>query len=106
MNVNFFRSTLALLAVAAALIGCGQKVDTAADKAAADAKEKVVADAKAAEALVKEKEAQETAIDAYIYTYPLVTMELTRRVFDQRRRTGRQQGTDGPVCQAARLSCR
>ena len=100
MNVNFFRSTLALLAVAAALIGCGQKVDTAADKAAADAKEKVVADAKAAEALVKEKEAQETAIDAYIYTYPLVTMELTRRVSTN---VVSPEGSKAPMFQFAKL---
>jgi hypothetical protein len=66
--------TLALTAFASGLAGCSQKTDTAmADKAAADAK--------AAADLVKAKEAQETGIDAYVYAYPLVTMELTRRQF-------------------------
>jgi hypothetical protein len=100
LNANLFRSTLALLAVCAALIGCGQKVDTAADKAATDAKEKVVADAKAAEALVKEKEAQETAIEAYIYAYPLVTMELTRRVSTN---VVSPEGSKAPMFQFAKL---
>jgi hypothetical protein len=64
----------------AVLVGCGQKADSAVDKAATDAKDKMVADAKAAESLVKAKEAQETGIAAYIHAYPLVTMEMTRRV--------------------------
>ena len=107
MNFRTLQLILGLAVTAAALIGCSQKTDTAAEKAATDVKDKVVADAKAAEALVKEKEAQETGIDAYIYAYPLVTMELTRRRFDQRGGAGRQQGADGPVRQAARLSgCR
>ena len=58
-----------LVVIAAALTGCGQKVENAAEKTAA-----------AAQDLVKEKEARETGIEAYIYAYPLVTMELTRRV--------------------------
>ena len=73
-------AALVTFALIGALAGCGEKVDSAADKAAADAKAKVVADAKAAEALLKEKEAQEIGIEAYMYAYPLVTMELTRRV--------------------------
>ena len=42
-----------------------------------NAAEKTVA---AAQDLVKEKAAREAGIDAYIYAYPLVTMELTRRI--------------------------
>ena len=80
MQMKSFGWALGMAAITSALLGCGQKADTAAEKAATDAKDKVVADAKAAEALVKEKEAQETGIDAYMYAYPLVTMELTRRV--------------------------
>ena len=80
MNVKSFRWAFSLIVVATALMGCGQKADTAVDKAATDVKDKVVADAKAAEALAKEVEARETGIEAYIYAYPLVTMELTRRV--------------------------
>ena len=52
----------------ALLTACGQKVE-----------QKVAEVAKAPEGLVKEKEAQENGIEAYIYAYPLVTMELTRQ---------------------------
>jgi hypothetical protein len=45
------------------------KVDKAADKARADVKATAEADAKAAAALVKEREAREAAIGAYIYAY-------------------------------------
>ena len=48
--------------------------------AEAAALDKARSDATAAEELVRTKEAQEIGIDAYIYAYPLVTMELTRRV--------------------------
>ena len=68
-----------VLAVAAiaALASCGKqdeaKVEKAVDKVAVEAKA-------AAENAAKEVEAREIAIDAYIYAYPLVTMEMTRRV--------------------------
>jgi hypothetical protein len=83
MSSLFSRSwRTALICTVGALVvaGCGQKADTAADKAAADVKEKAAAMAKDAASLVKETEAREIGIDAYIYAYPLVTMELTRRV--------------------------
>ena len=32
----------------------------------------------------KELEAFETAKDAYVYAYPLMTMDLTRRVYNER----------------------
>jgi hypothetical protein len=86
--------------VATALIGCGQKVDTAAEKASTEAKDKVVADAKAAEALAKEKEAQEIGIDAYMYAYPLVTMELTRRVSTN---VAAPEGSKAPMSHFAKL---
>src|SRR4030095_14901423 len=70
--------------VVAVLASCGKKeeakVEKAAEKVAVDVKAKAEADAKAAEVLAKEVEAREAAIDAYIYGYPLVTMEMTRRV--------------------------
>ena len=44
------------------------------------------------------------ATEAYIYGYPLVTMEMTRRVDDQRRRARGDQRPDGPDDQAARIS--
>ena len=54
----------------------------------------------------KELEALETAKDAYIYAYPLVTMEMTRRASTN---VAAPEGTfapDGPVRQAARISKR
>jgi len=95
--------------IAAASVGCGQKTDTAVvDKAAIDAKDKVLADtkdnvladAKAAEALAKEKEAQEVGVEAYIYAYPVVTMELTRRVSTN---VAAPEGGKAPMGQFAKL---
>ncbi|HNC52340.1 MAG TPA: DUF1254 domain-containing protein [Accumulibacter sp.] len=51
------------------------------------------------EAAVREKEAQETAIDAYIYAYPLVTMEMTRRVMTN---VAEPEGTRAPMGQFVR----
>lgn len=72
-----------LVAVAAAgvfvalLASCGKqeeaKVEKVVDKAAAEVKAK-------AEAAAKEVEARAIAVEGYIYAYPLVTMEMTRRV--------------------------
>jgi hypothetical protein len=70
MEIRTFRLTLGLSIVAIAVIGCSQKSDTGtptADKPVAEAVD-----------LVRQREARDTAIDAYIYAYPLVTMELTR----------------------------
>ena len=85
---------VAMLAIA--LTGCSQKVETAAEKPIAEAQD-----------LVREKEAQDTGIEAYIYAYPLVTMEMTRRVPNQRSGAGGQQGADGgisPSCAGIRRS--
>jgi hypothetical protein len=65
-------SWTAALAFSAAWLACGQKTDTSVA-------DKVAAEARAAEDAVKSKMAEETGIDAYVYAYPLVTMELTRR---------------------------
>ena len=97
---------LAFAVIAIALIGCGQNADTTAEKAATEVKDKAVADAKAAEALVKEKEAQETGIEAYMYAYPLVTMELTRRVSTNvaARKAARRRWDSSPSCAVIRPS--
>ena len=50
------------------------------------------------------KEASDLGVEAYIYGYPLVTMEYTRRVIDQRREPEGTTGSDGPVRDAARVS--
>jgi hypothetical protein len=87
------RAGAALVLAASLLGGCSKKEDEAiAAKAAADAR--------AAEALVREKEAQETAVEAYIYAYPLVTMELTRRVMTN---VDRVEPARAPMGQFARL---
>lgn len=49
---------------------------------------------------LKELEARESAIDAYIYGYPLVTMEMTRRVMTN---VAAPTGTHAPMGQFARL---
>jgi hypothetical protein len=90
--------------LAAAITSCGNKeeakvakaTENAAEKVAVDVKAKAEADAKAAEALAKEVEAREAAIDAYMYGYPLVTMELTRRVMTN---VAGSEGTRAPMGQ-------
>jgi hypothetical protein len=84
MNSKSFGWTLGFVALAISLSSC-RKGPTAAEMAAADANAHVAAEAKAAEAkaaeaLAKEKDAQAIGIDAYIYAYPLVTMQLMRQV--------------------------
>jgi hypothetical protein len=83
------------VAAGMALVACGQ-----AEKAAEEAKEKAAQVAKAAEALAKEREARDTGIDAYVYAYPLVTMEMTRRVMTN---VPKPEGTRGPMGQLVRL---
>jgi hypothetical protein len=92
---------VATAALAAAMLSsCGKQADTTAEKVATDVKDKVVADAKAVEALAKEKEAQEIGIDAYEFAYPLVTMELTRRVSTN---ATAPEGSKAPMGQFAKL---
>jgi hypothetical protein len=107
MNVNqnlrgIACGVLALL-LTVTLVSCGKKeeakVEKAAEKVAADVKGKAEADAKAAEALAKEVEAREAAIEAYIYGYPLVTMEMTRRVMTN---VPAPEGTRAPMGQFMR----
>ncbi|HET8734784.1 MAG TPA: DUF1254 domain-containing protein [Anaeromyxobacteraceae bacterium] len=54
----------------------------------------------AALAAAKEKEAQEIAVDAYVYGYPLVTMEMTRRVMTN---VAKPEGTRAPMGELVRL---
>ena len=82
------RIKISALAVAAlfavTLVGCGKEAETKVDQVAAEAKAKIEAEAKAAEAAAKaaalEAEARAIAIESYVYAYPLVTMEMTRRI--------------------------
>lgn len=66
-------AAVAAMAIMLMVLGSCQRTET-------EVKDKAATDAKAAEAAVKEREARDTAIEGYIYAYPLVTMELTRRV--------------------------
>ena len=77
--------------IGVSLIGCGQK-----DNAGAPA-EKPLAEA---QDLVKEHEAKEIGIEAYEYAYPLVTMELTRRVSTN---VAAPEGSRAPMGQFAKL---
>jgi hypothetical protein len=89
------------LALAAMLASCGKPEEAKADKAAAEVKAKAEADAKAVASAAKELEARETAIDAYIYAYPLVTMEITRRFMTNVEKP--DGGSKAPMGQFARL---
>ena len=65
-----------------ALVGCGKQEAAKLAQAA------------------KELETRETAIDAYIYAYPMVTMEITRRVMTN---VAKPEGSKAPMGQFARL---
>jgi hypothetical protein len=81
------------MVTAALVAGCGKKEEAKVEKAA----EKVGAEVKAD---AKEVEARETAIDAYMYAYPLLTMEITRRVMTN---VEKPEGSKAPMGQFARL---
>ncbi len=97
------RRTLLLFAatlLAMTLGGCGKQEEAKVDKAAAEVKAKAEDVAKMAAAAAKELEAREIAIDAYIYAYPLVTMEYTRRIMTN---VDKPAGSKAPMGQFARL---
>lgn len=100
MKLAKIASITATVLLAAALASCGKQEAPNAEQAGADVKAKVEADAKAAAAAAKELEAREIAIDAYIYAYPLVTMEFTRRVMTN---VDKPAGSKAPMGQFARL---
>jgi hypothetical protein len=61
---------LGIALVASALAGCGRPLHPAtAPENPAEA-----------QVLVKQKQATDLGVEAYVYAYPLVTMEMTRRV--------------------------
>ena len=97
MRFEAMRWPLGWALIAVALVACSQKTDTAAEKAATEAKDKIAAEAKA---LVKAREAHDNGIDAYIYAYPLVTVEMTRRVSTN---VAAPEGSKAPMGQFARL---
>jgi hypothetical protein len=82
--------TIFVFLLATTLAACGGKTDTA----------KTEKDTTAAEAAAKEKEAFETGIEAYVYGYPLVTMEMTRRVMTN---VVKPEGTRAPMGHFVRM---
>ncbi len=102
------KKNVSIWLIAAAMFGlaaCGEQAppappaaDAAKAQAAAEAEAKAKAAAEAAAA--KEKEALAAAIDAYIYAYPLVTMEFTRRVSTN---VAAPEGSKAPMGQIAKL---
>ena len=88
-----FKKLLPVVLLAIAAVGCSKQAEVDARNAAAGVEAAVVADA-------KEIAARETAIDAYIYAYPLVTMEITRRVMTN---VEQPSGSKAPMGQFARL---
>lgn len=97
---RWIKSTAAALLVGSVCTACGPKTEQAASKVVADVKKEVVADAKAIEAAAKEAETRALAIEAYVYAYPLVTMELTRRVMTN---VASPEGTRAPMGQIVRM---
>ena len=95
---------IAAIASLAMLAACSKKEDTTtvakvAEQAASDVKAKAEAAAKEAEALKKEAEALVLATEAYVYGYPLVTMEMTRRIMTN---VEQPEGNRGPMGQFIR----
>ena len=90
----------AILLSAIALAACSPQVEKAAEKAVTEVKKDAAEVAKAAEAAAKELEAREAAIDAYIYAYPLVTMEITRRFITN---VAAPEGSKAPMGHFSRL---
>src|SRR5262249_37635752 len=72
MSKRTFAYLLGVTFLAVMTASCGKQAE--------EAKQKAAADVKAVEAAAKEKKAQDMAVEAYVYAYPLVTMEMTRRI--------------------------
>jgi hypothetical protein len=101
MKLTKIASIAATVLLAATLASCGKQEQAKVEKAASEVKKDAIADAKAAEAAAKEVEAREIAMDAYIYAYPLVTMEMTRRYMTNVEKP--DGGSKAPMGQFARL---
>ena len=91
------RRAFAAVGVMAVLItllaACGKQEEAKVEKAAGEVKAKAEADAKTVEALA-------LATEAYVYAYPLVTMEMTRRIMTN---VAAPEGTRAPMGQFVRM---
>ena len=90
----------AAVVVLSLLAGCGKQEEAKVEKAAADVKAAAEATANAAAAAAREAEAFALATEAYIYGYPLVTMEMTRRVMTN---VEKPTGAHAPMGQFVRM---
>ncbi len=88
------------LIVIGALAACAQEAPKAPEPTKAAGATTDAAAAAAAAAAVREKEAREIGVDAYVYGYPLVTMEMTRRVMTN---VANPEGTRAPMGQLIRM---
>ena len=99
-----FAAVSMVAVVFALLAACGKqeeaKVEKAAEKVVADAKAVAEAAAKAAASAAKEAEALALATEAYVYGYPLVTMDMTRRIMTN---VAAPEGTRAPMGQFVRM---
>jgi len=75
------------------LAACGKQEEAKVEKAAGEVKAKAEADAKTVEALA-------LATEAYVYAYPLVTMEMTRRIMTN---VAAPEGTRAPMGEFVRM---
>ena len=92
---------MAMAAVCAlTLAACGKQAEPQVDRVAMEAKAKAEAEVKAVEAAAKEAEARVIAIESYVYAYPLVTMEMTRRIMTN---VEAAQGSRAPMGQFVRM---
>ena len=105
-------AAIGLTALSLALLGaCSKQEEAKVDQVAAQAKAKAEAEVKAAEAAAKaaeqvakdaaqEAEARAIATEGYIYAYPLITMEMTRRVMTN---VEQAEGSRAPMGHFVRL---
>jgi len=92
------RTAVAMMAILLTMLASCSKKEDAAGKEKA---EKLASDVKAkTEAEARKLEAREVAIEGYIYAYPLVTMELTRRAMTN---VEKPEATRAPMGQFLRV---
>ena len=88
------------VAMLSMITGCSKQEQAKVEKAGTEMKASAEAGAKAAADAAKEAEAFALASEAYIYAYPLVTMEMTRRVMTN---VATPEGTRAPMGQFVRM---
>lgn len=100
MSAKLLLQTLSLAIITSLIASCDKGAEKSESKDSSSLSGKVEAVKQDTEAPVKEKEAKEIAIEAYIYAYPLVTMEYTRRVMTN---VIAPEGSKAPMGQFAKL---